>query len=254
MRLLFFPSLLISLLLLQSCDSQPEAPARSQQFIDDSLFVEKYTAWFDTIYANLPSYTEVEKIKCPAGCFDDVVLFDEKNPFLIFEPTELDRTQNGLSYFRYDKLQGFHEEAEYYIDWNADLREDYDYAVRAEKIRNLIGKKYFCVFYCDTATYLDPKLDKNSDGYIGGFNEGFAVMVDFTTAKPVCAFKVEAENSAKVTYETYENMGELGEIGLLYGARVDLWNNIAIEIQNKLYQSKTSVKNDPSNIIHDPIN
>lgn len=253
MRNLFFPVLLAIGAFFQSCDSAPEAPVRSQQFIDDSLLIAKYGPWFDTICANLPSADELEKIKCPSGCFDDLNLFDEKHPFLFFEPDELSRTENGLSYFRYEKVQGFHEEAERYIDWSADMEWETDYFNRAEKIRNLIGWKYFCVFFSDTSKYADPQLDKNSDGYIGGYAEGYAVIVDFAEGKPVCAFHVSAENSAQVTYEAYENMGELGEIGLLYGARVDLWNNVAKEIQNKLYNSKTKVKNDPSNIIHDPI-
>src|SRR5688572_26549797 len=103
------------MLIASACSSPPASPKRSQQFIEDSTLLAKYEPWFDSLYAVVPAYSELKKVKCPAGCFDDLKLFEEEHPFMIFEPGELSRTQNRLSYFRYEKVQGFHEEAERFI-------------------------------------------------------------------------------------------------------------------------------------------
>lgn len=56
------------------------------------------------------------------------------------------------------------------------------------------------------------------------------------------------------SYEGLEvNGGDPVSFGQYTGVKTDLWLNLAKEIETKLYDSKTEVKNDPSNIIHDPI-
>jgi hypothetical protein len=231
------------ILFLLSCDSKPDVPKRSQQFIDDSTFIVKYEKHIDSLYAILPKYVELEKIKCPSGCFDDLKLFDENHPFVVFEPEELNREADVISYFRFDRVQGTAgRDFDPYFGWRPELRWESDYATYADKFRNLIGWNYICVFYTDSAKYQEPKVDEKAQTFTPGKMSGCAVIVDFNASKIVCAFKVSAESSEEVTYEALSvNGGDPVSFGQYTGVRVDLWLNLAKEIENKLYDSRTDV-------------
>jgi hypothetical protein len=259
MRNLFFLLFFALIGFLQSCDSTPKAPKRSQEFIDDSILAARYDPWFDTIFAALPSAETGGKIKCPGGCFDDLDLFNKENPLPVFEPAELKRDTVVTSYFRYrNKVQGPLEHGDPFFNWAYDPAQASDLHIHAQQIRELIGWKYFCVFILDSAKYVQPQLDTSAKSFTPGKMEGYAVMVDFETGKPVCAFKVKAESSSEVSYNTYfsedPKLAVAFETGPRTGIEVDLRFNLMTEIQEKLYESITTVRNDPSRIIHDPIN
>lgn len=245
---LLAPFVFIITLSFFACDDTPEEPWwRTPEFIGDSNFVETEKSWFDSIYANLPDYGDIKETECQQGGYSEFFLFNEDKPFLIFEKEELNHHDWCLSYFRFDKVQKDVSYDTPFFQWRyGDYYYD-DIAALAARIRRVKSERYFVVYFNDTTKYVEPVLD--TSGYFEpGSMSGYAVIVDYSTAKPVCAFKVSAESSEEVDYNTMFGDIENSELDAITsmaarrGIIVDLWRNMATEVQNELLNARTPAK------------
>jgi len=237
--------------LLLSCRSKPERDysvfTRSPQFIEDSAICAKYIPWFDTILLNLPAGMKMQN-PCPDEIKRRLKILKDGQPYMIFEPQELNKNGSDCSFFRYIRVQKDLHPGTVFFSWES-MRIGYQssetrYFVVASEIRQVIDNQYICVFINDTKQYVKPELDPIKVEFTPGEIGGTAIIVDFISGKPQCAFPVHAFNSDSVHVETAfegeEYAGDTGILGQMAGRAsrdgvvVDLWHNLAAEIEKKL--------------------
>jgi hypothetical protein len=223
---------------------------RSPQYIQDSTICSDYMQRMDTILLNLPAGIKMQK-QCPGEIKRSVKIFKDGQPYMIFEPQELDTRGSYCSFFRYIRVQKDLHPGVVFFSWTR-FRDGYDsqetrYFTLASEIREVIDNKYICVFVNDSKQYVKPELDPIKKVFTPGEIGGTAIIVDFAAGKPICSFSVHAFNSDSVHVETaFEGSDYAADTGVLGdlagrasrdGVVVDLWHNLAAEIDKKLNEA-----------------
>jgi len=217
---------------------------QSDEYLEAEAYINQSRQHIDSIYNNIPGFSELKATKCPSGCFDGMN-FTDKNPLLVFKPYEFNVDTPGSSDFRGRKdAMSWMSSDDVYFNWTGiDPEKEWTMFDFVEKIKQFSAMRYFCVFVEDTAKFKLPELDSTASGYTPGEGIGYAVMMDYSTAKVVCVFEVNATNSPEVNYQTYADSAlirkeQFAQMDAIFAVRYDLYDNIQKDIQRQVAELK----------------
>jgi hypothetical protein len=218
------------------------------EFEEDSLLCAKYSNWPEMVKASLPDSSTLVKLMKPAKHVFDSMIIDTNHRLLICTPEELSSKKPINSYFRY-KLGGNEDkEQDFFFTYiNHNFPGERDIYTQADRIKEFIANKFFCVFFEDEKKTVYPQVDSSARTFIPGKISGWVVIFNFNTTKPVAIFKVSAVNSPDVNYKTFYDDATAHEYGIglvspIIQTRVDLWYNIGNDVKKKLVESGAKMK------------
>lgn len=232
MRAIAFPFVLTAFMLLSSCGGSSDGEMSSDEYDEHEAFVNQYKAHIDSIYQNLPEFSQLSATNCPAGNFMG------SEGILIFEPNELNTSGPGYSLFRADSTTSWLAQNESYFNW-FEMNDAWTMKEVADKIRSVVAAKYICVFIEDTASFRMPEMDSTATTYEPGNGAGYALIMDFVSGETVCVLDIHATNSEEVNYTTYGDTAlvhtdQLLQLDPRFAINVDLYENIRQEIYRQL--------------------
>jgi hypothetical protein len=221
-----------------SCHHTQPDPQR-EKFVADSILCAKYLNWEETVKSNLPDSSQLKPLKAPEHCFDSLHI-SEENPLHFCEPGELTLGSPGKSFFRYQR-GGDRINTDFFFRPSTEDYDAYEGTLeQAERIRQFDEANFFCVFVENQKKSKSPILDSLGESFTPGKLEGWAIIVNFETSKPVAMYYVKAKSSENINFTSQKINGVpdkdnlVRQFDALIQINVDLWYNMEDAIKQKL--------------------